>query len=212
MNINKTDVIFILDASGSMHGMEKDTIGGYNSFLEKQKREEGDCFISTYLFNSTYRKLVSNTDIKNVGEMTENDYQTRGCTALLDTLGEAMKNEESFLVEIKDDRNVIFVIITDGLENASRKYNLSQIKEMVEDCQRKGWNFIFLGANMDAFNVASNIGINKKFAANYVNTSNGVSENFIAVDKAVNMFRACGTINDDWKQGVDDLYNQKTSK
>ncbi len=210
MKEKKTEVVFILDKSGSMHGLEKDTIGGFNAMLEKQKKEEGECFISTILFSARSQSLYQHQEISTVKPLTNNDYTVGGCTALLDAIGYAIDDMKDYLKIQKDQRNVLFVIITDGMENASHEYTSRIIKRMVEEQQEKeGWSFSFLGANIDAIQTASDIGIKKEFAANYHNDSLGVQENFRAVSNMVRRYRACGKVSADWKKDIEKDYENR---
>ncbi len=210
MKEKKTEVVFILDKSGSMHGLEKDTIGGFNAMLEKQKKEEGECYISTILFSSRSQSLYQHQEISTVKPLTNNDYQVGGCTALLDAIGYAIDDMKDYLKIQKEKRNVLFIIITDGMENASHEYSSRIIKRMVEEQQEKeGWSFTFLGANIDAIQTASDIGIRKEYAANYHNDSLGVQENFRAVSNMVRRYRACGKMSADWKKEIDQDYKNR---
>ena len=210
MKEKKTEVVFILDKSGSMHGLEKDTIGGFNAMLEKQKKEEGECYISTILFSSRSQSLYQHKEISTVKPLTNNDYQVGGCTALLDAIGYAIDDMKDYLKIQKEKRNVLFIIITDGMENASHEYSSRIIKRMVEEQQEKeGWSFTFLGANIDAIQTASDIGIRKEYAANYHNDSLGVQENFRAVSNMVRRYRACGKMDSDWKKDIEKDYEKR---
>ena len=210
MKEKKTEVVFILDKSGSMHGLEKDTIGGFNAMLEKQKKEEGECYISTILFSSRSQSLYQHQEISTVKPLTHNDYQVGGCTALLDAIGYAIDDMKDYLKIQKEKRNVLFIIITDGMENASHEYSSRIIKRMVEEQQEKeDWSFTFLGANIDAIQTASDIGIKKEFAANYHNDSLGVQENFRAVSNMVRRYRACGKMDSDWKKDIEKDYEKR---
>ena len=164
MKKNLTEMVFILDRSGSMHGLEKDTIGGFNSMIEKQKKEEGEAFVSTVLFDHEVEVLHDRVPLDKVEKMTEDDYEVGGCTALLDAVGGAIHhigNVHKYIREEDVPEHTIFVITTDGMENASRKYTQKKIKKMIETQKEKyGWEFIFLGANIDAVKTARTYGIN----------------------------------------------------
>lgn len=210
MKEKKTEVVFILDKSGSMQGLEKDTIGGFNAMLEKQKKEEGECYISTILFSSRSQSLYQHQEISTVKPLTNNDYTVGGCTALLDAIGYAIDDMKDYLKIQKEKRNVLFIIITDGMENASHEYSSRIIKRMVEEQQEKeDWSFTFLGANIDAIQTASDIGIKKEFAANYHNDSLGVQENFRAVSNMVRRYRAYGKMDSDWKKEIEKDYEKR---
>ena len=187
MKENLTELVFILDRSGSMAGLESDTIGGFNSMLEKQKREPGRAYVTTVLFDNRWELLHDHWMIQEVEPMNEKQYYVRGCTALLDAVGMTIQK----LIRIQKNAGpshkadqVIFVITTDGLENASREYSCSRVKEMIEYQKEKyGWEFLFLGANMDAVKEAGHLGIGADRAASYVNDREGVQLNYEVVLK-----------------------------
>ena len=200
MKKNLTELVFILDKSGSMAGLERDTIGGFNAMLEKQKAVSGECRITTVLFDHRYELLHDRIDIRAVQPITAKEYHVGGSTALLDAVGKtihkiatAQKNTaEAFRAE-----KVMFVIITDGEENASREYTAKEVKEKIERQKSLyGWEFIFLGANIDAVETAGRFGIDAVRAANYVPDSLGTALNFRAVSETVSAFRACGAVPD----------------
>ena len=171
MKKNLTELVFILDRSGSMSGLEADTIGGYNSLLEKQKREEGEAYVSTVLFDHETEVLHDRVKLQDLKPMTDREYYVRGCTALLDALGGAIHHiARIHKCAREEDRpeKTLFVVITDGMENSSRRYSLSKVKRMVEKEKEKyGWEFLFLGANMDAVEVAGRFGISADRAVRY---------------------------------------------
>lgn len=200
MKKNLTELVFILDKSGSMAGLERDTIGGFNAMLDKQKAQAGECRITTVLFDHRYELLHDRTDIRAVRPITAREYWVGGSTALLDALGKtihkiatAQKNtSEPFRA-----KRVMFVIITDGEENASREYAAKEVKEAIRrQKSRYGWEFIFLGANIDAVETAGRFGIDAGRAANYVPDSQGTALNFRAMSETVSAFRACGAVPD----------------
>lgn len=200
MKKNLTELVFILDKSGSMAGLERDTIGGFNAMLDKQKAQAGECRITTVLFDHRYELLHDRTDIRAVRPITAREYRVGGSTALLDALGKtihkiatAQKNtSEPFRA-----KRVMFVIITDGEENASREYAAKEVKEAIRrQKSRYGWEFIFLGANIDAVETAGRFGIDAGRAANYVPDSQGTALNFRAMSETVSAFRACGAVPD----------------
>ena len=184
-----TEVVFILDRSGSMGGLELDTIGGFNSMMAKQKKEEGEAFVSTILFDDKCEVLHDRVPIDQVPVMTDKDYYVRGCTALLDAVGGAIhhiRNVHKYAREEDRPEKTLFVITTDGMENASRQYNIEKVKKMVEHQQEKyGWEFIFIGANIDAIATAGSFGIRKERAVNYVHDGAGTANVFASVSKAV---------------------------
>ena len=171
MKNNITELVFILDRSGSMAGLESDTIGGFNSMIEKQKKQEGDCYVSTVLFDGVSEVLHDRIKLCDVPKMTENDYTVRGCTALIDAIGGAIKhigNIHKYARPEDVPENTMFVITTDGQENASHTYSSEKVKKMIEHQKEKyGWEFLFIGANIDAVETAARYGIGKDRAVNY---------------------------------------------
>ena len=189
-----TELVFILDRSGSMQGLEADTIGGFNSMIEKQKKEEGEAYVSAVLFDDRMEVLYDRVELQKVEPMTDRQYYVRGCTALLDALGGAIHhigNVHKYAREEDVPEKTIFVITTDGMENASRSYSLDRVRRMVERQQKKyHWEFLFLGANIDAIAEASRFGIHASRAANYVHDSAGTRLNFDVLSKAISGARA----------------------
>jgi uncharacterized protein YegL len=194
-----TELVFILDKSGSMSGLETDTIGGYNSMLAKQQAVEGECLITTVLFDNDYVLLHDRTDIKAVSPITEKEYQVGGSTALLDAIGRTIHKIGNAQRHTADDyraEKVLFVIITDGEENASREYTSDKVKAQIERQKEKyGWEFIFLGANIDAVETAERFGIGADRAVDYLADSVGTNLNFKAMSAAVAEFRESTTIS-----------------
>ena len=195
-----TEVVFILDRSGSMSGLEADTIGGYNSMLSKQKQEEGEAIISTVLFDDQTEILHDRKDLDQVEKITDKDYYVRGCTALLDAIGGAIHHIGRVQKEMpEDDRpeKTLFIITTDGMENASKQYSYEKVKKMVEKKKKKHhWEFIFLGANIDAIDVASRFGVAANRAVRYECDSAGTALNFDVMSKMVSCARACDCAED----------------
>ncbi len=188
------ELVFILDRSGSMAGLESDTIGGFNSMLARQKKEEGEANVTTVLFDDEAETLHDRFPIAAVQPLTDKDYFVRGCTALLDAVGSTVKKIENVQKRLPDDmkaEKVIFVITTDGLENASREYTAGTVKKMIEAHQEEGWQFIFMGANMDAVEEAGRIGIRRSHAVTYCNDSEGVAMNYEAAGCALSGIRSC---------------------
>lgn len=200
MKKNLTELVFILDRSGSMYGLEQDTIGGFNSMLTKQKSLDGECRITTVLFDHQYTLFHDRIDIQAVSPMTKKDYNVGGSTALLDAIGttiDKLIRVQRHTAESYRAQKVIFVIITDGEENSSRKYSYDQVKAKIEhEKEAYGWEFIFLGANMDAVKTASQFGIHADRAAEYVPDAVGTTLNFEMMSNAVSEFRQCSTISD----------------
>lgn len=190
-----TEVVFILDRSGSMGGLEADTIGGFNAMINKQKKEEGEAYISTVLFDDQSEVLYDRVPIGKVEPMTDRQYYVRGCTALLDALGGAIHHIGNIhKYAKKEDRpeKTLFIITTDGMENSSRLYSYDKVKKMVEKQKKKyGWEFLFLGANIDAIEVAGRFGIGANRAINYESDHKGTQLNYEALSKTVSAFRAC---------------------
>lgn len=194
---NITDLVFILDRSGSMYGLETDTIGGFNSVLAKNKEQDGECFVSTVLFDDETKVLHDRLNIQDVAPMTAKEYTLGGCTALLDAVGGAIRHHDMiqrYQPEDHKSNQVIFVIITDGLENASYKYSYDQVKEMIKGHESSGWEFMFLGANIDAAAEAGRMGIKLENAANYVHDGTGTKAVYEDVCEAVSHCRTFGAM------------------
>ena len=206
MTNKRTELVFILDQSGSMSGLESDTIGGYNAFLKKQAAIDSPCLITTVLFNDRYRLLHDRIDIRAVSPLTDKDYQVGGSTALLDAMGQSINKlmgiQKQTSPEYRADQ-VLFVIITDGQENSSREYSLDRIKKMVEEQQKAdGWEFIFLGANIDAITTAQAFGIGPDRAVDYLSDHEGTQLNYSALDRAIGSFRTTGKLA---QEGLDEI-------
>ena len=198
MKKNLTELVFILDKSGSMSGLEKDTIGGFNSMLEQQRKVDGECVITTVLFDNRYELLHDRIDIRAVQPMTEQEYFVGGSTALLDAIGKTIHKIGTVQKNTAEDyraEKVMFVIITDGEENASRHYSSMQIREMIQrQKERYGWEFIFLGANIDAVETAGRFGIDADRAVDYVPDGEGTELNYRMMSQTVATFRECGAV------------------
>ena len=211
MNNNLTEMIFIMDRSGSMYNLVSDTVGGYNSMIDKQRGEEGEASVTTVLFDDRYEVLFDNVDVKKVSELTDKEYYARGMTALLDAIGKTInqvaarhKNSVDSAVPAK----TVVVIITDGMENASREYKLPTVKAMIEKQKKEfGWEFVFMGANIDAISVAGSMGIDASRAANYHADGIGTAANFSAVGNMFTSVRKSRSVADDWKEEIDRDYN-----
>ena len=213
MKKNLTELVFILDRSGSMSGLEGDTIGGFNAMIEKQKREPGEALISTVLFDNENEVIHDRVDIQKIEPMTDKEYYVRGCTALLDAVGGAIHhigNVHKYAREEDRPEKTLIVITTDGMENASRKYSYDRLKMMIERQKEKyGWEFIFLGANIDAEKEAARFGISEDRVANYHADSTGTAVIYEAMSEAVCSVRACRPMNADWKKKVDADYKKR---
>ena len=201
MNPNLSEVIFILDRSGSMAGLTNDTIGGYNAFIEEQKKDPGETKLTTVLFDHEYEILHNGVNVHDVAPMTTKDYWPRGCTALYDAIGKTINDVGHRLSNTAEDERpskIIFVITTDGMENASREYSQRKVKEMIEHQTNKySWQFIFLGANIDVKEVASDIGISMDFAASYTTTTKGVNSVYSTMSKITSDYKKNGVVNTD---------------
>ena len=194
-----TELVFILDRSGSMGGLESDTISGFNGMLMKQKKEEGEVNVTTVLFDDAIEVIHDRFPLDVVEPLTDEDYYVRGCTALLDAVGSTVKKVENIQKRLPEEmkaEKIIFVITTDGQENASHEYTYKMVKEMIEKYQETGWEFIFMGANIDAVKEASNLGIRKKRAVTYRNDSKGVQLNYMVAGNIVSNLR-CNDYDDD---------------
>ena len=207
MRNDLTELVFILDRSGSMHGLEKDTIGGFNSVLERNKALPGDANITTILFDHRYTILHDRQPIRSVAPITERDYSPAGMTALLDAVGQAIRKIDNVMAHTAEDYRagkVQFVIITDGLENASKEYSAQRVKQMIRDRQDKdGWDFLFLGANMDAIAVAEDMGIQADRAVTAMADAPGVSLQYDAIADANVSFRQTRERSASWKRRVE---------
>lgn len=216
MKSNITELVFILDKSGSMSGLESDTIGGYNALLKKQQEEPGEAIVTTVLFDDNYELLHDRINIKGICPITEKDYFVGGCTALLDAIGKTIHkigNAQKRTSEEQRADKVMFVITTDGMENASREYNYEKIKAMVQRQKEKyGWEFIFLGANIDAVSTAARFGITADRAANYNADGEGTRLNYETVSNAVSELRTNSKITESWKEKIDEDFTQRGKK
>ena len=214
MKKNLTELVFILDRSGSMAGLEADTIGGFNAMIEKQKKEPGEAFVSTVLFDNDSQVIHDRVDIGSIRPMTGRDYYVRGCTALLDAVGGAIHhigNVHKYARPEDRPEKTLFVITTDGMENASRRYNYDQVKAMIQRQKEKfGWEFLFLGANIDAAREAARFGITADFAADYHADPIGTNVAYEAVCEAVCDFRASRPMAANWKQKVDADFRKRS--
>ncbi len=213
MKKDLTELIFILDRSGSMGGLESDTIGGYNAMLKKQMEAEGAAFVTTALFDDEYELLHDRINLKGVKPISDKEYFVRGTTALLDAIGKSIQKIVNVQRNTSDDEKaekVLFIITTDGLENASREYSYSRIRSMIEKQKsRYGWEFIFLGANIDAVAEAEKFGIDSSRAAQFHNDKEGIELNYKVVSEAICELRSSKTISRDWKNQIDEDYDKR---
>ena len=207
MKKNLTEIVFILDRSGSMAGLEDDTIGGFNAMIRKQKGEAGEAYVSTVLFDNRTEVIHDRVDIRKLAPMTRKEYYVRGCTALLDAVGKAIHhigNVHKYAREEDRPEKTVFVITTDGMENASREYSYERVRKMIEhEKEKNGWEFLFLGANMDAAREAARFGITEDRAANYHADRQGTAVIYEAMSEAVCSVRASRPMSKEWKRNVD---------
>lgn len=207
MKKNLTEMVFILDRSGSMAGLESDTIGGFNSLIERQKREDGEALVSTVLFANESEVVYDRESIENMPRMTERDYCVGGCTALLDAIGGAIHhigNVHKYARREDVPEHTIFVITTDGMENASHRYTADQVRQMIKRQKEKyGWEFLFLGANIDAVQTAARYGIGEDRAVTYRADSEGTRLNYSVLENVVSDVRANRIVRGDWKDEIE---------
>jgi len=201
--MKKTETVFILDRSGSMAGLESDTIGGYNSILNKQKESGEDINVTTVLFDDRYELLYDRTDIRKVKPLTEKEYYVRGTTALVDAIGRTVSR---FKGQASDSK-VVVIITTDGYENASREYDIRAVRKMIEQQKEKGWEFIFMGASIDAVSTGRQFGIARN--RNYVNDSSGIAATYSSLRRAVKSFVENSAVDEKWDEEVNSDYSRK---
>jgi len=208
-----TELVFILDRSGSMHGLEKDTIGGFNSMIEKQRREPGEAVVSTVLFDESSEVIHDRTKLNEVPLLTEKEYFVGGCTALLDAVGSAIHhigNVHKYARPEDRPEKTLFVITTDGMENVSHHYDYGKVRQMIERQKEKyGWEFLFLGANIDATAEAKRFGISEDRAANYHCDPVGTALNFDVLSDTVLSIRMGVDLDDSWKERIDADYKKR---
>ena len=213
MNKNLTEIVFILDRSGSMSGLESDTIGGLNAMIEKQKKAPGEALVSTILFDNVSEVIHDRVNIRDIKPMTDSEYCVRGCTALLDAIGGAIHhigNVHKYAREEDVPAHTLFVITTDGMENASRRYDSARVKQMIEHEKSKyGWEFLFLGANIDAVETAKHFGISEDRAVNYHSDHKGTQLNYEVLSEAVSAVRCSVPLGTNWKKRIDEDYESR---
>lgn len=211
MKKNLTELVFILDRSGSMSGLEADTVGGFNSMIAKQQHEAGEALVSTILFDNCSEVIHDRVNIRDIKLMTESDYTVGGCTALLDAVGGAIHhigNVHKYARPEDVPERTLFVITTDGMENASSRYDSETVKRMIERQKEKyGWEFLFLGANIDAVETARRFGIDDDHAVNYNCDHEGTQINYTAIARAVTTFRSGKKLTMEWRDCIDKDYN-----
>ena len=208
-----TEIVFILDRSGSMGGLEADTIGGYNSLIEKQKKEEGEAYISTVLFDDTCEVLHDRVGLNQIKSMTDNEYYVRGCTALLDAIGGAIHhigNVHKYARAEERPEKTLFIITTDGMENASKQYGYEKVKRMIErQKERYDWEFLFLGANMDAISVAGRFGIAPERAVRFHSDEKGTEINYRVLSENIAKVRCGAPMPVSWKEEIEADYEER---
>ena len=202
-----TEIVFILDRSGSMGGLEGDTIGGFNAMIEKQRKVEGEALVSTVLFDHESEVIHDRVPLEEIEPMTEKQYFVRGCTALIDAIGGAIKHIGSVHKYIREEdrpEHTMFIITTDGMENASKKYSSNEVKKMIEKRKKEGWEFLFLGANIDAVETAKHFGIDEDRAVTYRSDSVGTQLNYTVMAECISDVRASGKVSSKWKKAIED--------
>lgn len=211
MKNNITELVFILDRSGSMSGLEGDTIGGFNSMIEKQRRQEGECYVSMVLFDNFSEVIHDRVKLSEIKNMTEDDYYVRGCTALIDAIGSAIHhiaNVHKYARPEDVPEHTMFVIMTDGMENASRFYSSSKVKKMIErEKEKYGWEFLFIGANIDSVETARHFGIGADRSVNYHADQQGTAVVFETVSETVCNFRERKPLSASWSEKINKDYN-----
>ena len=209
-----TEMVFILDRSGSMGGLESDTIGGFNAMIEKQKKQEGKAYVTTVLFDHEIQVLHSRVELSEIPPMTDKDYTVRGTTALIDAIGMTIgriKGQHKELSEDEVPEHTIFVITTDGMENASSQYSSKEVKKMIEHQKKKhNWEFLFIGANIDAVETAKHFGIDKNRAVNYKADARGTGVLYNAVSSVVGSVRKSKAIEDTWCQEINEDFEKRS--
>ena len=213
MNNNLTELVFILDRSGSMSGLESDTIGGFNAMIEKQKKEPGEAYVSTVLFDDVSEVLHDRVPLEKIPQMTDNDYTVRGCTALIDAIGGAIRhigNVHKYARPEDVPARTMFVITTDGMENASRRYTSDEVKRMIGEKREKGWEFLFIGANIDAVETGRRFGLGRDRVSNYKADRRGTEILYESVARAVSQVRCNAPLAADWNADMEeDLAKRK---
>lgn len=216
MRKNLTEIVFILDRSGSMSGLEQDTIGGFNSMINQQKNAEGEALVSTILFDNVSEVLHDRINVKDIQPLTDHDYMVRGCTALLDAIGGAIHhigNIHKYARREDIPEHTMFVITTDGMENASRYYSSNRVKQMIERQKIKyGWEFLFFGANIDAVETASLFGIDGDRAVNYQCDSEGTALNYEVISEAISAVRCSVPLGSNWKKRIDEDFKKRGNR
>lgn len=213
---NTTELVFILDRSGSMAGLEADTIGGFNSMIEKQKNQDGKCYVSTVLFDDRIEVVHDRVELHSVNKMTEDDYFVRGCTALIDAIGSSIRHIANIHKYARPEdvpQNTMFVITTDGMENASHQFSSDEVKRMIKKEKEKyGWEFIFIGANIDAVETAKQFGIGSDRAVNYHADSKGTEVLYNTVSQVVSNVRMCAPMQTNWSDNINKDFKSRNKR
>lgn len=213
MGNNITELVFILDRSGSMAGLESDTIGGFNAMIEKQKKEDGEAYVSTVLFDNVSEVLHDRVKLSKIEKMTDRDYTVRGCTALIDAIGGAIHhigNIHKYARPEDVPEHTMFIITTDGMENASHRYSSDQVKQMIQRQKEKyGWEFLFIGANIDAVQTAAKFGIDRNRAVNYHADHTGTQVLYETLSAPISAMRQNRQVSDDWGKGIEEDFNNR---
>lgn len=213
MKDNLTELVFIIDKSGSMAGLESDTIGGFNAMLEKQKKEKGECYVSTVFFNGVSEVLHDRVKLSEIRKMTDKDYLAGGSTALMDAIGSAIHHIGNIhkYARLEDvPAHTMFVITTDGMENASHRYSVNEVKKMIErQKEQYGWEFLFIGANIDAVETASQFGIERDRAVNYHADSKGTRVLYETLSDPISAMRKAGEIDSGWSDDINKDFNDR---
>jgi uncharacterized protein YegL len=216
MKTGLTELVFILDRSGSMSGLEADTVGGFNSMIEKQKKQDGQAFVSTVLFDNDSEVVHDRVDLRKITPLTDKEYYVRGCTALLDAIGGAIHHIGNIHKYARDEdvpEHTLFVITTDGMENASNSYDAATVKKMIERQKEKyGWEFIFLGANIDAVKTAKHFGILEDRAVTYTCDNEGTNLSYEVMSEAICSVRANAPLSRDWKKKIEKDHATRNKK
>lgn len=210
---NITELVFILDRSGSMSGLESDTIGGFNAMITKQKKEDGEAYVSTILFDNVSEVLYDRVPLKEIPKMTAKDYTVRGCTALIDAIGGAIKHIRNIHKYVRPEdvpAHTMFIITTDGQENASHRFSSDEVKKMIEHQKAEyGWEFLFIGANIDAVETAAKFGIDRNRAVNYTADSEGTQLLYETLSAPICAMRADKKISDDWGLSIEEDHKNR---
>lgn len=213
MGNNIAELVFILDRSGSMAGLEGDTIGGFNSLIEKQKKQDGKCYVSTVLFDDESEVIHDRAELDTIKPMTDSDYYVRGCTALIDAIGGAIHhigNIHKYARPEDVPEHTMFIITTDGMENASHRYRADEVRKMIErQKKRYGWEFLFIGANIDAVETAARFGIDRNRAVNYHADSKGTEVLYDTLAAPICAMRQSLEISEDWSYSINEDYNKR---